>query len=314
MKLSAATLCGALVLFGCSQSSTSPSSTFPGGNVLLVVNSTGNSVAIYHLVGGAAVPVQTIAGANTGLNYPTGIGFSNNEIFVANNHADTVTVYAANASGDAAPLTTISGPATGLSHPTDIDIDSVGRVYVGNSVGNSVRIFAPTATGDAAPLASITGPDTALNHPVALHHDAAGNIYVVNTANSSVTIYHQSDVLSSVTGDVAPYATLAGALTGLVNPSGIVLDSAGDVYVTNDFPDSITVYPPNPNGNIAPTATIAGALTGLNAPGDIELAAGVLIIANAGGNNLLTFPTNGNGNIAPLLTVTGGLSQPNGLG
>ena len=300
------------LLLGCSEYSTS--TPLPGSRVLLVVNSLGNSVIVYHVTGGTATAVQTITGPSTGLNYPTGVGFSQGNIFVANNQADIVTVYPAAATGDAAPLTTIAGANPGLDHPTDIDIESPGRVYVGNSNGNSVRIFAPNAMGNAIPLASIVGPTTALNHPVALHHDAAGNIYVVNTANATVTTYNQAAVLASISGDVAPYATIAGALTGLVSPSGIVLDSAGNVYVTNDFPESITVYAPNPNGNVAPIATIGGAATTLNGEGDIDIVANQLVVANTGANDLIAFPLSGNGNIAPTYTISSGLNFPNGLG
>ena len=313
MKRIAAVIALACLLVGCSEYSTSV--PIPPSRVLLVANSSGNSVLVYDVVGGTATNVQTITGANTGLNYPIGVGFSNGTIFVANNHADTVTVYAANANGDAAPITTISGVNTGLDHPTDIDVDSSGRVYVGNSVGNSVRVFAPNASGNAIPLASIVGPTTALNHPVALHHDAAGNIYVVNNAGNSVTIYHSADVFSSISGDVAPFATISGALTGLTNPSGIVLDSTGNIYVTNTSPDSVTVYPPNSTGNQAPSATISGPNTTFNFPGDIDIVAANLIVANAGANDLLAFPLGSNGNVAPVYTVTGpGLNMPNGLG
>ena len=313
VKRLAAIAVAASVLFGCSQYSTT--APVPAGRVLLVANSTANSVIVFNVVGGTATAVQTIVGPDTGLNFPTGVGFSAGLIFVANNHGDTVTVYAKNANGDAAPVTTISGVNPGLDHPTDIDVDSTGRVYVGNSAGNSVRVFAPNETGNAVPLASIVGPDTALDHPVALHHDGAGNVYVVNTANSSVTIYHSADIFSSVSGDVIPFATLSGAMTGLVNPSGIVLDSAGNVYVTNDFPDSITVYAPNPTGDQAPTATIAGPATTLNGAGDIDIVGSDLVVANTGANDLLAFPFSANGNVAPAYTVSGsGLMFPNGLG
>ncbi|MBV8171151.1 MAG: NHL repeat-containing protein [Candidatus Eremiobacteraeota bacterium] len=315
MKRILALLVCSFIVTACSQSSTSPV-TAPTQQ-LLVVNSNGNSIAFFTVSGSAAVLGTTISGSNTQLVNPTGVGFSSGRIFVANNLANTVTVYPAGASGNAPPSTTIAGSNTGLDHPTDIDVDSAGRVYVGNSgstIGNSVRIFAPGASGNATPVASIFGPSTALAHPVSVAHDAAGNIYVANVGNNSLTIYRSSDVFSSPTGDVAPFATLAGALTGLSGPSGIALDTSGNVYVTNGAANSITVYAPNPSGNQAPSATIAGASTAIDLPGDIEIVGGYMYVANAGSNDLLVFPLTASGDVAPSAVVTGPeLDFPNGL-
>jgi len=41
---------------------------------------------------------------------------------------------------------------------------------------------------------------------------------------------------------VTPTATIAGGNTGLSSPQAIALDGAGNIYVANGFPSSITVY------------------------------------------------------------------------
>jgi len=74
-------------------------------------------------------------------------------------------------------------------------------------------------------------------------------------------------------------ATISGPLTQLDLPSGIAVDSGGNIYVANDGSDGngvdmIAVYPPGSNGNVAPTFTISGSLTGLSQPVGIALLPG----------------------------------------
>jgi len=62
--------------------------------------------------------VATIAGSNTGLQEPIGIALDGaGNIYIANALSNTITVYAAGASGNATPTATIN---TGLNGPTAI--------------------------------------------------------------------------------------------------------------------------------------------------------------------------------------------------
>jgi len=67
-------------------------------------------------------------------------------------------------------------------------------------------------------------------------------------------------------GNVAPARTISGINTGLNSPAGIALDSAGNLYVTNNSGNSITVFAPGATGNVAPARTISGGSTGLSLP------------------------------------------------
>jgi hypothetical protein len=84
-------------------------------------------------------------------------------------------------------------------------------------------------------------------------------------------------------------ATISGPLTQLNLPSGIAVDSSGNIYVANDGSsggsiDTITIYPPGSNGNVAPAmlingtvtsgAVISGSLTALSQPTGIALLPG----------------------------------------
>jgi sugar lactone lactonase YvrE len=267
-----------------------------------------DSVNIYPPGSYAGGPVSTaIIGTSTGLTAPTGIAVNpSGNIYVANSLGGSdglgsVTVYSAGSAGNAAPSATISGNSsgdnTGFNSPEGIALDSLGNLYVANAYGGpdgvgSITIYSPGANGNVTPLATISdNPNcapcdkTTLNFPYGVALDASGKIYVANSAGGadnlgSVTVF---PALATSTGTLneAPSATIAGAsagndLTGFTFPSGIVLDSAANIYVTNDGSlnggvDSLTVYSAGGNGNVAPTSTISGSSTGLNLPQAITM-------------------------------------------
>src|SRR5438309_347181 len=97
------------------------------GKSLYVANLSG-SITVY-AAGASATPVATIAGDNTGLNYPLGIALDGaGNIYVTNWGTNSITVYAAGASGNATPTATIT--SAGLIQPRGIALDGAGNIYV----------------------------------------------------------------------------------------------------------------------------------------------------------------------------------------
>src|SRR6266702_925222 len=137
-----------------------------------------------------ASPMNTIVGANTGLNNPFGIARdAAGNLYVANNFgSSSITVYAPGAMGNASPATTIAGPSTGLNRAVGIAL-SGGKLYVANSVGQSVTVYAADASGDASPTATIAGSNTGLTDPQEVALDAAGELYVVNAFVNRILIF-----------------------------------------------------------------------------------------------------------------------------
>jgi len=263
---------------------------------------------------GEATPIASIAGTPCGtdvtaLANPIGIAVdSSANIYVANlsggaNGYGSVTSYSAGNNGNVAPVTQIAnfnfdgsggnaGDFTSLDVPTGIALNASGNTYVSNLVGGangfgSVTVYAAGASGNNLPISMIANPNadgsggnagdnTGLAFPNAIAVDSAGKIYVANEfggANGygSVTVY-----AAGANGNVAPTATIgntnvdskggnAGDNTGLISPSAIVVDSAGNIYVASDCGfdcGSIAVFPPGSNGNVAPSATLTGTGSG----------------------------------------------------
>lgn len=180
-------------------------------------SSTGSlySVTVYGAgASGNAAPLATIIGANTALNYPTGIALdASNNIWVTNYNNSSITEYAAGANGNAAPLKTIIGSNTSLAGPWGLAIDASGTVYVANSSGNYVTEYSASASGNAAPVVTLT---SAIFGPDGIALDSAGNLYVSNNGSNILSIF-----AAGATTGAAPLATISGSNTQLNAPSGL---------------------------------------------------------------------------------------------
>ena len=262
----------------------------------------------------------------TGLDHPWGIARdARGNLYATNESANSVTIFAASASGDARPIATIEGDATGLSDPTGIALDSRGNIYVANQTFGSITVYAAGSNGNVIPTANIEGSATQLANPTAITLDSSGNIYVANSGDGySVTVYPAGS-----SGNVKPSAIISGSRTRLALPWCIVLGSDGKIYVANFgsgitdkiVRDSITEYAPDSNGNVSPSATITGDKTRLNSPGGIAVdSVGNIYVTNdpstieEGDDKITVYARGSNGNAAPKASLFAlGLSYPIGI-
>jgi sugar lactone lactonase YvrE len=101
-------------------------------------------------------PKQQIIGAATGLQAPSDVVIDGNSpanVYVLDSTANTISIFAATATGNAAPSSArppITGSNTTLSGPSGIALGIDGTLYVANG-GTSVLMFAPGSSGNATP-------------------------------------------------------------------------------------------------------------------------------------------------------------------
>jgi sugar lactone lactonase YvrE len=324
---------------------------------IFVTDSESDSVSAFQSGdNGDIEPSATIATANQ-IFEPTGVALdSSGRIYVANGNrdrtvSDTVTIYAPGSNASTPPVASIGRNDFGvddkaeISSPLAVAVDKEGKVYVANQGGGidgSVTVYSAGSVGNVAPIAKIagtkTGDKTGLKSPIGLAVDASNKLYVLNefgeASHGSITIYS-----SGASGNVAPEATISdgagGKHTQLNSPAGLALDSAGNIYVTNDGgSNSITVYAAGSKGDVAPKAVISGSDTRLSTPRGIAIDSnGNIYVANAsdgvvldgveedngsetGPATITVYPPGSNGNVKPIATITGpltSLAHPNGI-
>ena len=246
----------------------------------------GSSVVVFSAGSkGNAAPIATIAGPHANLHTVHSIEVDSSQniyvgTYIGNDGPAGVEVFAAGSNGDANPVTVIAGASTGLQNVNGIALDPRRALFVANVSGMSkntgVLVFPDASSGNATPSVIISGDKTGVDWPDGVALDPGGNIYMANAGRNgvpaSIRVYSAGS-----NGNVPPIRTISGSNTGLDGRTvrGIALDSAGNLYVTNDGRDgqnsSITVFAAGSNGNVKPIAVISGDNTGLSGAGGIAI-------------------------------------------
>lgn len=264
---------------------------------------------------GNIVPT-TISGATTTLDHPAYITLdaANDRLFVANQATFaggfSILIFdnISTKSGDTPPDRAITGRNTLLAAPTDVALDK-GRDLLYVADGNNIQVFAgaSAATGNVPPARSLS-PAFAVS--VLFMDGTNDRLYAADQTGQAIAVYDNASAL--VSGPITANRTLQGAGTHLAKPSGIQIDGAGRLVVSNASPPSITIYSnaAGVNGNVAPVAELTGINTGFNVPQQIVVNTagnGSVYYADANAarvsifNNLST----ANGNVAPNRVIVG---------
>ena len=204
-----------------------PSSVTLDGAGNLYIADTGNNVV--RMISAATGAMTTIAGGGSGCAGQT----------------DTV--------GDGC-----AGTSAKLNLPMGVTSDGAGNIYIADTANHRIRLLT-AATGVISTVAGNgflkssgdgeysgdSGPaiSAELNFPHAVAFDAAGNMYIPDTANNRVRevaavggAITAGSIITTFAGNGSPsYLGDGGAakLASLWGPSGVAIDAAGNVYVTD---------------------------------------------------------------------------------
>jgi hypothetical protein len=222
-------------------------------------------------------------------------------LYVANQQANSITVYEAEAAGNLTPVRTISGPSTGLSLPAIIVRDSQGQLYVTNYTGNSITIYAAGADGNVAPVRTITGSNTGFTRPYALALDAAGQIYVFDYASHTINVF-----ASDANGNASPLRTIGGANAGLAGAPSMTVAANGEIYVADQDVGNVKVFAAGASGDVAPIRIIGGPGTGLGQPATVLLdSSGQLYVSDYFRQAVYVFAAGATGDVSPVRVIIG---------
>ena len=191
-----------------------------------------------------------------------------------------------------------TGTAAVFNSPQAVAVDGAGNLYVADTGNSAIRKITPA--GDVTTLAGNgsrgyadgTGLSAMFNQPSGLVLDAAGNVYVADTFNDIIRRITPTGTVTTWAGvpGVGGYADGAGVDALFNQPTGLAIDSAGNVYVADTGNGVIRLI--KPDGTVRALAglpTVAGLLDGtgtnalFNQPEGVSLdASGNLFVTDNG--------------------------------
>jgi len=193
-------------------------------------------------------------------------------------------------------------------------------IYVGNE-DSSITVYQKNGSGNVAPVQRIAGSNTGLDDVWAVAVDASRDIYAANYSGSISSLGDVTVYAAGARGNVAPIATIQGSYGAdkMSAPSGIGLDSSGNIYVSGQDSNSVSVYPPGSNGYAQPTQYIKGVYTGLYSPDSLAVSGkGTTYVTNWDGHtgSVTIYAPGASGNVTPVRTISGsntGIDNPNAV-
>ena len=199
----------------------------------------------------------------------------------------------------------LDGPASSatFNYPHSLQLDSSGNLYVTES--HKIRIIYSNGTvstyAGTGVNGSLDGPASSATFktPTGLQLDSSGNLYVADSGNHKIRIIYSNGTVSTYAGTGVNGSLDGPALNAtFYYPSGLELDSSGNLYVTESHKIRI-IYS---NGTVSTYAGTGarGSLDGpalnatFNAPRGLELdSSGNLYVADASNNKIRIIYSNG---------------------
>ena len=191
-------------------------------------------------------------------------------------------------SGTYGPPTAGSATISDLAFPYGVAIDSSGNLYIadyGNNVVEKVtsagQLSVIAGNGTQGVVAEGTATATELDSPEGVAVDSSGNVYIADSGNNVIEKVTPTGQLSIFAGTGTCGALpAAGTATNadLCNPSGVAVDSSGNVYIADSGNNVIEkVTPMGQLSIIAGTGTAGAPSAGLATSSNLFLPFGVAV-------------------------------------
>ena len=141
-----------------------------------------------------------------------------------------------------------TGSAARFSSPNGVTVDSAGNLYVADTNNSTIRKI--TSAGVVTTLAGTAGsPGTAdgtgsaarFFSPFGVAVDSAGNVWVADTYGDTIRKITSAGVVTTFAGTASTPGSVdgTGSAARFNFPTGITVDAAGNLYVTDTFNSTI---------------------------------------------------------------------------
>src|ERR1043166_3113371 len=254
------------------------------GNVYVADSANGTirmmpaSAVVATVAGSASTGSANGTGSSARFYWPSGAAIdSGGNSFVADTGNGTIrTITAAGGASALAGLAGNFGSTDGSSTnarfygPQGVEVDGSGNAYVADTGNHTIRKI--TSGGVVSTLVGLagssgltdgTGSNARFNGPQGVTVDSSGNVYVADTWNHTIRKVTSGGVVSTLAGLPGTYGDIDGTSAGggpnterVYCPSGIAVDSSGNVYVADTR--NHTIRKVTPAGAVSTPAGLPG--------------------------------------------------------
>jgi len=172
--------------------------------------------------------------------------------------------------GSVSPTT--SGGAGFFVRPAGVVLDLSGDIFVADANDHTIKKITPAGAvsvfaGSSGIVGSADGTGTAarFSQPAGLAIDNGGNLYVADSANATIRKITPLGVVTTLAGvaSIRGVNDGTGATALFSSPTGLAIDAAGDLYVTDSTANTIRkITPAGAVTTVAGTPLARGELDG----------------------------------------------------
>lgn len=143
-----------------------------------------------------------------------------------------------------------TGTAASFNEPIGIAVDSSGNVYVADSWNHAIRKITSagivsTFAGGSYGFANGIGTAASFAYPYGVTVDNGGNVYVADRSNNAIRKISPTGVVSTLAGSGSSgFVNGTGTAASFSYPTGVTVDSSGNVYVADKDNHSIRKITP----------------------------------------------------------------------
>ena len=139
-----------------------------------------------------------------------------------------------------------TGTSAQFNLPSSVAIDVSGNIYVADSKNNRIRkitssgVVTTLAGSGVAGFADGTGTSAKFYYPQGIALDTSANVYVGDGSNNRIREITPSGVVTTFAGSgTGGFIDGTAASAQFYNPFGVAVDSAGNVYVGDNYNNAI---------------------------------------------------------------------------
>jgi sugar lactone lactonase YvrE len=190
-----------------------------------------------------------------------------------------------------------TGTAALFNRPTAVATDAAGNVYVSDSFNSVIRKITPDGVSStlagSGTFGYADGPAATAQFyvPSGLAVDAAGNVFVADLGNNMIRKISPTGVVSTFAGNgSAGYSDGTGTSSTFNAPTGVALDAAGNLYVTDSGNSLIRQITPAGAVTTVVGNRLAAFANGIGTAASLNKPSGIAF--DAAGNMYVTEPLN----------------------